>query len=284
MAVLNPSTDISTYIQAIYEDAWFTARETAFMSRLVTNFSETDEAKTRVSSGWSEATINTIGETDDLSSQAFTPSTDQTLTPYEYGAQIFLTDKRISADPFEVRNSAAYELGAEMGETINGLLLNSFDSFTGGTVGGAGTTITWGHVFAGLARLKHAKAPPPYYMVLHTFQWHQLAKAASIAASTQPTTGWITDEVMSRWYVGSAAGIDIFVTSDIDLQGGTAAYSGLYSPSALALDMRRAPRLEPERDASRRGWELNYTSVLAYGVWRPAFGITMHFAAGTPTS
>ena len=42
---------------------------------------------------------------------------------------------------------------------------------------------------------------------------------------------------------------------------------------ALALDMRRAPRLEPERDASRRGYELNLSAVYAHGVWRPKFGV-----------
>jgi len=48
--------------------------------------------------------------------------------------------------------------------------------------------------------------------------------------------------------------------------------------------MRRALRLEDERDASRRGIELNMTAVYAYGVWRPAMGITGLFDASTPTS
>lgn len=285
MADLNPSTDISTYIQTIYEDAMFVARENDIATRLVTMFNDTnDEARTRSASEYSDATISTLGETDDLASQAFTPSVLSTLTPAEAGGQVFLPDKRVSADPFGVRNDAAMELGLATAKKLNNDVLGDIASLTGGTVGGAGTTITWGYFFAARAQLQNTKAPPPYRCVLHTYQWHRLASAASIAASTQPTPVGTVDEVMRRWFVGSVADVDIFVTSDLTVSAGDDANGGMFSPTALALDMRRAPRLEPERDASRRGWELNFTTVYAHGVWRPAFGILMTFDAATPSS
>ena len=285
MAVLNPSSDISTYIQTIYEDAMFVARENNMASRLVTVFTDTnDEAKSRSSSEYGQATINTIGETDDLTGQSFTPSVLQTLTPAEAGGQFFLTDTRVSADPFGVRNDAAMELGLATAKKINTDVLGDLASLTGGTVGAAGTTITWGHFFAAHAQLVNTKAPPPYRCILHTYQWAQLAKAASIAASTQPAPVGVVDDVMRRWFVGSVADTDIFITSDITVDATDDANGGMFSPIAMALDMRRAPRLEPERDASRRGWELNFTTVYAHGVWRPAFGILMTFDAAKPTS
>jgi hypothetical protein len=42
--------------------------------------------------------------------------------------------------------------------------------------------------------------------------------------------------------------------------------------------------MEAERDASRRGWELNMTAVYAHGVWRPEWGVCMTFDAAAPTS
>jgi len=285
MAPLNPSTDISTYIQAIYEDAMFVARENDIATRLVTVFRDTtDEAKTRVSSEYGSATVNTIGETDDLAGQAFTPAVLETLTPAEAGAQFPLTDKRMSADPFGVRNDAAMELGMATAKKINNDVLGDLANLTGGTVGSAGTTITWGHFFAAHAQLVNTKAPPPYRCVLHTYQWAQLARAASIAATTQPAPVGVVDDVMRRWFVGSVADTDIFITSDLTVSSGDDASGGMFSPSALALDMRRAPRLEPQRDASARVWELNFTTVYAHGVWRPAFGIVMTFDAAKPTS
>jgi len=285
MAVLNPSSDISTYIQTIFEDAMFVARENNMASRLVTTFNDTgDEAKPRSSSAYGEATINDIGETDDLTGQSFTPSVLATLTPAEAGGQFFLTDTRMSADPFGVRNDAAMELGLATAKKINTDVLGDLASLTGGTVGSAGTTITWGYFFAARARLQNTKAPPPYRCVLHTYQWHRLASAASIAAATQPTPVSTVDEITRRWFVGSVADVDIFVTSDITPDTSDDAKGAMFSPIALALDMRRAPRLEPERDASRRGYELNMTTVYAHGVWRPAFGIVMTFDAATPSS
>ncbi len=284
MGVLNPSDDISPYVQTIFEDAWFIAREEGFMARLATNFTDDDEVKARSSSQYSSVTIAQLNETDDLQSQAFTPSVVATLTPAEYGAQFFLPDRRLSADPFALRADAARELGLGMGESVNTNLLSLLSSFTGGIVGAAGATITWGHFFAMLSQLKATKAPPPYFCVMHIYQWHQLAKATSVAASTQPTASWLTDEVMRRWFVGSVAGVDILTTADISVDTNDDAYCGMFSPIAMAIDQRRAPRLEVERDASRRGYELNYTAVYAYGVWRPAMGIVGLFDASTPTS
>ena len=283
MAALNPSTDISTYIQTIYEDALFILRENAIMPGLVTVFNDRTGLADRTGVEYSSATIATIGETDDLSSQAFTPSDLETLSPTEAGGQFFLTDSRVESDPFGVRDDAAMELGMATADKIDDDLLTDLASMTGGTVGAAGTTITWGHFFAARAQLKNQKAMPPYYCVMHEYQWHQLAK--SVAASATVTNApQFQDEVMRRWYVGTVAEVDIFTTVDLTVDASDDASGGMFSRSAIALDMRRAPRLEPERDASRRGWELNMSTVYATGIWRPLTGIVMTFDAATPSS
>jgi len=71
----------ATYMQTLFEDAWFVARDENIMARLALNFVESDEAKTRTASAHDEATMVAIGETDDLQSQTFTPSTGEVLTP-----------------------------------------------------------------------------------------------------------------------------------------------------------------------------------------------------------
>lgn len=285
MTAYNPSSDISTYIQTIYEDAWFIARDNSLMPRLVTTFADgADEVQDRSSTRYGSATIATLGETDDLQTQAFTPSTISTLTPAEKGAQFFLPDKRVSADPFGVRNDAAMELGYAIADKIDTDVLGNFSSLTAGTIGAAGTTITWGHFFAALSRLRNAKAPMPYRCVLHVYQWHRLAAAASIATTTQANAPQFQDEVTRQWFVGRAGLVDIFVTSNITVDASDDANGAMFSPLAMALDTRRAARLEPERDASRRGWELNMTAVYAHGTWRPEWGVCMTFDAAAPSS
>lgn len=283
MAALNPTTDISDYIQTIYEDAMFVARESMFIDMLVTTFDDRTGNAVRTSSEYSEATLSTIGETDDLASQAFTPSTLASLTPGEVGGQFFLPDLRIESDPFSVRNDAARELGSKMADKIQTDTLGALASLTGGTIGAAGTAITWGHFFAAKAVLKGAKVPEPYSCVLHEYQWFVLAKSAAVA-QTVTNAPEFQDEVMRRYYVGTVGNVDIFTTADITVDATDDAKGGMFNSAAIGLDMRRPPRLEAERDASRRGWELNQTAVYAQGVWRPAYGVTMHFDASTPSS
>ena len=48
--------------------------------------------------------------------------------------------------------------------------------------------------------------------------------------------------------------------------------------------LRRAPRLAPQRDESRRGLELNLSTRYAYGVWRPLHGVAILSDGSAPTS
>src|SRR6185295_11209615 len=158
-------------------------------------------------------------------------------------------------------------------------LISDFASFTGGTIGAAGTVITWGYVFAMLTALRRQNAPRPYAMVMHPNQYHVLAKAVTPATAVQTNSPAFQDEVMRNFYVGSAAGVDFYTTTNVPIDGSDDAVTAMFSRNALAIDIRRAPRLEPERDASRRGIELNMTSVYAHGVWRAAFGVKGTFDA-----
>jgi hypothetical protein len=284
MASLNPSSDITAFINTIYEAAILVARDNNVMTGLVRTFNDRSGVAVRSNQQYGGATMNAIGETDDLVGQAFTPSAIATLTPSELGAQYFLTDTRVESDPFTVRNDASTDLGLAMATKIETDLLGVFSSFTGGTVGAAGTTITWGHIFAMESILRTQKAPAPYFLVLHPYQWHPLAKAATVAGASQTMAPSLAEQVNQSFWVKTVANVNIFVTSNISVISGDDAYCGMFSRDALALDMRRAPRIEPERDASRRGWELNLSAMYAKGVWRPTFGVQGLFDANVPTS
>jgi hypothetical protein len=284
MPDLNPSSNIAAFVQTIYEDAMLVVRENTLAVNLVTVYRDRSGTAARSNADYGTATIGAIGETDDLTSQAFTPSVLSTLTPSEAGGQFFLTDLRVETDSNPVRNDAAMEMGAAVADKIDRDILSNISSLTGGTVGASGTAITWGYFSAMLARLVVQKAPRPYVFVCHPYQWNVLAKAASVAAAARTNAPeYLMDAVARNYFVQNYSGVDIFVTSNVPVSS-TDAYCGMFSRSALAFDERRAPRLEPERDASRRGWELNMTTVYAHGVWRPKFGIQGIFDATAPTS
>lgn len=266
------------YIQKIYEDAMFVARDNELMSNLVTNLSGQGIAP-RVSSEYSSANISAINDDDDLTSQSFKPSVLSTLTPSEVGAQYLVTDQRMESDPMGVMAASAQELGFAIANKIETDLISNFSSFTGGTAGVAGSALTWGRFFAAVAQLRTQNAPGPYYAVLHPYQWHDLSKEAAV--SGMQNTPQFGDAVMQNRVVARAAGVTIFESSNIT--AGTAAVAGVFAPMALALDIRRAPRIERERDASRRADEINLSAVYAHGVWRPKFGVKLIADASVPT-
>jgi len=281
---INTYSNISSFVNTIFEDALFVARENTLATGLVTVFRDMSGMAQRKNQIYGTATMPQIGEDDDLVSQQFTPTALSTLTPAEYGGQFFLTDQRIETDPFPAQQDAARELGMAMATTIDQYVLGNISSLTGGTVGASGTTITWGHFNAMLARLTAKFAPRPYMFVVHPYQWHSLAKAASVAASARTNAPeYLMETVARNYYVGNYSGVDIMVSANVPTSG-TDAYAGMWSRAAIAYDERRAARLEPDRDPSRRGIELNMTSVFAHGTWRPDFGIQFIGAASAPTS
>lgn len=284
MPSLNPSSDITSFINSIFEGSLLVARDNNVMTGLVRVFNDRTGVASRKNQQYGGATISTITETDDLTGQAFTPSTIATLTPAEAGGQYFLTDTRRESDPFAVQNDAQTDLGLATATKIETDLIGNFSSFTGGTVGAAGSVITWSYFFAMEAILKANKAPYPYFFVCHPYQWFNLAKAASVAsgpATNIPAS--LAEEVNQAFFVRQAGGVSIFVSSNFTIDGSGDTNTGMWSRDAIALDVRRAPRLEPERDASRRGWELNMTTLYGEGVWRPTFGVLGIFDCTVPT-
>lgn len=286
MAQLNTYSDISSIALAVQEDAIFVIRETAQMQGLITVFSDMSGANPRKGYQYNQGTATAIAEVDDLTSDAFTPAPDQTLTPAEIGLQFFITDLRAESEaPESIRNDAAMELGLAAADKIETDLVGDMASLTGGTIGAAGTAITWGYLAAAIAQARNANKAKnvPLAAVVHGYQWSVLAKAASVAGSSLAQAPGFTEEMTRSGYVGAFMGVPIYqvfaaVDANSDFTG------GVFPKPSLAIDWRRPVRVEGERDASRRGVELNMSAVYAHGVWRPTRGIQMIFDATAPTS
>jgi hypothetical protein len=274
---LNTEADIAAFVNTVWADAMLLARENSVVPNLCRVFGDMSGAAVRKNAKYGGATVNQVNELDDLASQAFTPSTDQTLTPYEYGAQYFVTDLRVESDPFgDIVSDASTDLGLALGVKIDTAMAGKFSSFTGGTVGGTTTDLTWAQWFGAMERMRFALAPRPWICVLSPAQWTSLGTAIAPGVTMTNSPG-LQDEFMRNYFIANVSGVDVYLDANI----GTAAsgvHGGMFSPAALALDWRRAPRVRPQRDESRRGLELNLSAVFAYGVWRPQYGVDINTA------
>lgn len=276
-------SDISSYVASIYERSLFVAREQNLMTNLVRTLSA-QGWMARVFSTRPQISAESVADGVDYSNPTtFGKSTLATFTPGEVIAQVLLTDQNIETDPDNARNDAALELGNAMATKIDTDLVGSFSGFTTDKGDGAGQAASLANFAAAIAVLRNNKAPTPIYIVLHPYHWHDIWNGLGQPAATYANLDAITSQALRDYYVMDLIGARWFVSANISVDGSDDAISGVFNPQAIGFDSRRAPRLEPERDASLRGWELNMTAGYAYGVIRNTFGVKFTADATEPS-
>lgn len=273
---------ISSLLPDVYEAALMYAQASFIMPQLVTVYTDQSGMQARIFSEYSTGTVGTgLGETTDLTTQALSRAQLAALTPAEIGTQFVVTDRRVDSDDVDVLADLAQHIGYTIFQQVETDLIAHFDDFTGGTIGAASEPLTWAKVYAARALLAGNNVPPPYNLVLSEYQYYDLATAANIAAITSAAPLRVRDDIQSRYYVASVGDVDIFTTSVIT--PGTDVHGGMFSRGALALDIRRAMRIELQRDASLRATEVNATMIYGHGLRRPAWGVAIRSDGSAPT-
>lgn len=267
-------SDISSFISSIYERSVFVAREQNLMSNLVSNYSARGWM-TRTFSTRPQITAETVADGVDYSNATtFGKSSVGTLTPAEAIAQVILTDQDIETDPDGAVNDAATELGMAIAAKIDTDLTAIFSSFATDKGPGAGQANTIADLASGVAVVRNRmKRAGDVVAVLHPYQWHDLWVQLGQPAATYPALGELVTQALRDYYVANLLTIRVYTSSNVPVSG-TDATGGVFNQDAIALDTRRPYRLEPERDASLRGTELNATAGYAVGLGkRPTFGV-----------
>jgi len=276
-------TDISTYLPKIYEDALFVAREMNLMSNLVWNYSASGFMAREVPVR-PEITAETIADGVDYSNPTtWNKSSGATLTPGEIIAQAMLTDQHMESDFEDAVRTCAVELGGAVATKVDVDLLGDFASLTAEVGPGAGNALNYSYLAAGYVLVSTAaKSPSPIYTVLHPYQWHDIWVELGRPAATYDYLGDVANEAMRNYAVGKWVGMAWFTSANITIDASDDAVGAVFHREALALDTRRAPRLEPERDASLRATEMNMTAGYAHGVRRSTYGRYITSDATTP--
>jgi hypothetical protein len=238
-------------------------------------------------------TINAYSLVEGVDMAQFQALSDSkiTFTPAEVGCQVFITDRVAYRVTPGLMRRAGSVMGNAMAKKEDQDLLGQFALFGRG-LGGSGQTLLPGVLMAARARVRanvqfsgatNEPAPDPIYCVLHDYQWYDIA--ADILGFVTPGSGGkftstsfanasdlpIQAGVMNDYYVGSMYGMKIFVDDNIPLTG-TDAYGAVFSQQAIVLVEEQGEKMEPQRDASLRGTELNLVSSYGWGVYLDQWG------------
>lgn len=266
------STTLDDLFANIIAQARFTAEEQSLMLGLVTQYNIAGQAgKTIQVPKYPAIAAGDLTEGTDMSSTTVSTSS-VAVTVGEVGAQVVLTDLAAMG-----AGNPADELGTVLGNAIatkiDTDLIGLFTGFSAG-FGAAAAELTVADLFKAAATLRANKVTGSMAAVVHPFQAYQL-KAGLTNTFANPNGGDLQNEAMRNGYVGSIAGIDVYESANVAIDGNDDAIGAVFAPEALAIALKSDFNLEVQRDASLRANELNATAVYGVAELDDSFGVKL---------
>ena len=246
----------------IIQEAIFTAQQRSLVRNFVSIYDISSQSgKTVQVPIYPEVAAAALTEGTDLASTAVSTSS-VTITVAEVGVQAVLTDLAAQAAAGDVAGDLGRVLGEAVAKKMDKDLIGLFTGFSQG-FGAAGAELTVADFFKAAATLSTNGASGVISAVIHPHQAYAL-KANMTNTFVNPNGGDLQNEAMRSGYVGQLAGINIYESSNIAIDASDDAIGAVFVPSALGLAVCWDVKIEPQRDASIRGFELNATAC--YGV------------------
>lgn len=274
MANETTSTTLSELYTEIVAEALFIASEQSIMRNLVRNYTIIGGGKSVEVPIYATVSAAAVAEATDLSNTAVNP-TSVTITASEVGVMTTLTDL--------ARNSASRNVAGDIGRLFGEAIARKMDAdlsalFTGFSTEkgpGAGSELTIQDLFEAGTELRTANAPGPYYGVFHPKQIFNVKKALTNTFAGSANIPDLGNEAMRSGYVGQIAGIQIFESSNVTVDGSDDSIGGVFSMDALGLAMMQDLKIEAQRDASMRADEIVATAVYGVGELHDTYGVKL---------
>lgn len=249
---------------------------------------------------FSEVTANVLTEGVDMTGSETMEDTNVQVTMNEVGLKIILTDSVIEDDQEDLKRAAGHIMGDAYEKKRDQDLLALMDNGTT-SLAGAGTTLTMGHIAASRALLlgnatsAGGPAPMSHVVVIHPFQELDIVDVitplapslvtSGTAQGIQGPTGSLVNEVLTKYSIGRLFGMPIITDGNYTIDGSGDVKAGAFAmgrSGAIIYASAREPDIEPERDASLRGWEMNYVGRYGVGNYLNGWTVELYTDASTP--
>lgn len=275
------STTLDDLFVNIVAQARFTAEEQSLMLGLVTQYNIAGQAGKTVQVPKYPAITAAALEEGTAPADTDVSTSSISVTVAEVGNTVLLTDLAAMG-----AGNPAQELGTVLGNAIatkiDTDLINLFGDFTTG-LGAAGSEVTIADLFKAAATLRANKVTGRMAAVLHPFQAYALKSgltnsffAGGVSGTDSVGSGFANDvsnEAMRNGYVGSVAGIDVYESANVDVDGNGDSVGAVFAPEALAIAIKRDFNLETQRNATRRGTEMVATAIYGVDTLDDSYGV-----------
>lgn len=243
-------------------------------------------------------TVTTYALTEgvDMTQAQQITDTLMTLTPTEFGAQVILSDMMLMESKDEFFRVAGRILADSFDRQQDQTLCDDFDNFSI-LIGAAGDVANLGHLMSGHAKLKDTgrtagtagrggePAPDPIHFVQTPTVLNAVAKAATGGIGDFGATSVVPDSSRASFEMVTLPGVRIHADINLNKDASDDVKGGMYSREATILAVLGPEAdAERERDASLRGWEVNFVGRWARGEYNDAWGLEAIFDATPPTT
>lgn len=283
---ITTTAELGDTIPTVIEEARHTAQFKAVMAGLVWRITkEKGDGKTVNVPYWGEVTAVGLTEGVDMTAASAMEDTNVQITPAEVGVKIILTDKLIRDNMNDVKAAAGRILGDAMEKKRDQDLLGQMDDATI-SIGGTGAALEMGHIAAarallsGNATVTGGPAPMPYVCVHHPFALLDLVDIVTplvpIAGSASAAGAWSggAEDILRNYSIGRLFGMPIVEDGNLDISANTSGKGGAFASGlggGIILATANEWSVEPQRDASLRGWELNIVGEYGVGEYLPGW-------------
>lgn len=266
MTITNTTT-LNDLLPSIVAEALFVASEKSIMRGLVRNYTlSPGQGKTVTVPIYPKQTAAALTE---ATAPAFTAiSTDgAVLTVSEVGLAAQVSDLAMMASASNVVADIGRLFGEAIARKIDTDILSNVANLNAG-VGGASTTATPALLFQAIAKLRAAgyDTSNDCAIVLHPNVAYDVA--STLTSTFAAPASQVGNDALRNGFMGTLGGVPVYQSSLVNVAGGTAGDYNcvVFHRDAFGLAMMQDIRIESQREATKRGFDIVGSAIYGHGI------------------
>ena len=261
---LDTGNSAGQLFENITQSAQFTMNENALLRNLVTVYDmQGTPGLTASVPVWPRVTgLTALAAGADLSNSDIS-ATAVDITAAEYGAMTTIQDIIIEASPIAVAQDAGAVLGGGVAQAMDEVIVDLFGSASTDVGPGAGNELTMDHILKAAATLRKNSVPMQGLVAVLSPSAAYNLKKTLVNAGGSLSNNDLANAAARDYFLGTIAGIAMYESASIDVDGSDDAVSAVFHPAAIGMVMKRDLRIATQRDESIRGFEV--VSSAAFG-------------------
>jgi len=264
MAVSNTTT-LNDLLPSIVAEALFVASEKSIMRGLVRNYTlAAGQGKTVTVPIYPK--VSAAGLTEATAPSSTTISTDgATLTVSEVGLLATISDLAIMASSSNVISDIGRLMGEAIARKIDTDLFSNIKNFAT-TVGGASTAATPALIFQAIAKLRSQgyDTSSDCAIVLHPNIAYDVA--STLTSTFAAPASMIGNDALRNGFMGMLGGVPVYQSSLVESITSSGDYAcGVFHKDALGLAMMQDIKIETQRQAGVRGYDIVGSAIYGHG-------------------